>query len=384
MYPVVYNQDNGSVAIPSQLMDAFASMSDQAFNGFGGGPMRFLRSRGTGFTITDGQSEEQIPFNGLIAVLLGAETLNHAVWYKNKFQEGQAAAPDLVWHIQDFATFPDALPPEARVKASRGAGRETWDFGIKRRTVWAQIKRDANGQDVIDFDYPFICDIPASSLFGKSTVQGAYTWAELAAFCRKRQGNGTVLHPYMFPMQIVPDNKNTSVLYFRPGMMANGQPFIFAPELLQQIYETAQSDIVRNLVTVKEKLTYDGAVSYAQKAPAASPAPQAAAPQGVSTPAQPQPDTGAFAAAAPSAAPAASAAPQDPQATPQPAPVSQAAPQPAPAQPAQDAAAPQGTMDLLTRAQAFMNNKGKPEAETGPATGDNVVSNLMNLAASFK
>ena len=350
--PVAFsNNANLSTVLPAEALSAFGSMFHNSFDGFGS-TFRRIKVGRLGFSLIGGQTTEEIAADRLFVVCLGVAPTNHAVWYERAFAPGQEPEqPDLVWNMPDWNTFPDALPEQFRSKTMKD-GRERWAFQVRRRMVFAIMRNDANNQPYLDLDNPYVLDLSSMSLFGKSNAaQNMYKWGGLRDVCMQYSSNGVQITPAMFISQIVMDTtvSITGPVLFRPMRDANGHLQILDPALLLRIIEVAQSQTVRDMLTVQEKLTYDRA-GNAQTVPPVQPA--------AAAPVQPV-------AAAPAPAPA----PQ----IPQPAPVAAPAPQPAPVQ--------SNTASLLAQAESVLNQQtvAKPQQQTGDAVSDALGGLLAEL-----
>lgn len=356
--PVAFAGNNNLAnVLPAEAISAFGNLFHDSFSDFGSS-FRRIRVGRLGFSLIGGQSVEEIPADRMFVVCLGVAPTNHAVWYERAYTPGQEGEqPDLVWNMPDWNTFPDALPVQFRSKVMRD-GLERWAFQVRRRMVFAIMRHDANNQPYLDLDNPYAMDLSSMSLFSKSNAaQNMYRWGGLRDVCVQYSNNGVQITPAMFISQIVIDTtvSITGPVFFRPMRDSNGHLQILDPSLLLRIVEVAQSQQVRDMLTIAEKLSYDRAGNTQTVPPVqqAAPAPQ---PAPVQAPA-PQPE--------PVAAPA-----------PQPAPVQ------APAAAPQPAAASANTASLLAQAEAVLNQK--PTAEAKPAaTGDAVSDALGGLLAEL-
>ena len=290
--PVVLSNEASLAQLPAEMFEGFRELQSAAFADMSSGGRSFLRVRTTSFLLTDGGDGEAIPFNTLYAVVLGVNKRNHAIWYNKKYDpaSGNDSPPDLVWYFDGNGPFPDALPPHLREKIDI-QGVKRWDFAIRRRTVWALVRSDAQThQSYIDFENPFVFDIPASSLYGDSnTADNQYRWAGLAGLCNRLSRNGVVVYPGMFPIQIVPDagaKAMRGVVLFKPVMdMNTGGIQFLSNDLIAEVFRQATSETVKQLCEVQEKLTWEAAQQPAPATAAPQPAPAPAAP---AAPAAPQ------------------------------------------------------------------------------------------------
>ena len=332
--------------LPAEMMASVGTMFEEVFNDLGSAGYRRLRPRKLDFLLVDGNNQEIIPNERMVAVLVGSAPCNHAVWYERSYAPGQEpAAPDLIWKMPTPQTFPDALPAKYHQKIQRD-GREVWGFQTLRRTVWILCRANADGTMTLEFDRPFVFDISSMSLYGKSLPeQNMYKWAGIRDVCAKYSGNGVTVLPTMFLTQILLDTTVTVTgpVMFRPLIDPNTRALQFLDTAtIMRIHELASSKQIRDMAEVREKLTY-GDHAALPTTTAASTATDLQQPAPV---AQPAPV---------------------PQAAPQPAP----APQQVPVQPAPAAAPTAPASDprlLLQNAQAMLDNKGAaPAAPLAPA-----------------
>lgn len=236
--------------------------------------VRRIKIRKTDFLLTEGQTETQLPH--LSVVVLGMSPCNYAVWYAREFAPGQEAGPpDLVWLRPTEDTFPPALPKEFHKKIVRN-GREMWAFQTRRRVVVALVSFDNEGNVVsIDTDNPCVMDFSGMSLYGKSNPRGNYyKWNGLLDLCKKYSQGNMFVSPAHFPTQIVidPEATVTGVAMFRPLIDQNGYLRFLSAQHIQQVLGSAQSAVVKDLLNVREVLTYDPNKNAQQ--PAAQPAAQ--------------------------------------------------------------------------------------------------------------
>lgn len=225
--------------------------------------IRRIKIRKSDIQIVEGQTETNVP--SLPVVVLGVAPCNHAVWYAREYAQGQeATAPDLVWLRHTEATFPDALPAEFRQKIKRN-GTEMWAFQTRRRVVVAPVMFDQAGNVVsIDVDNPCVADLSGMSLYGKSNPKGnEYKWSGLIDLCKKYSRGQVMVSPAHFVTQIVPDPNATvtGVCVFRPLLSPDGYLRFLDGNQIQQVFTAATSSTVKDMLIIREVLTYDGAQS---------------------------------------------------------------------------------------------------------------------------
>lgn len=343
---------NNVPTVPADVLAGFAEMFNRTAQGFGTN-FRRIRVGKTQFTLDNGQSKEIVPADRLFAVLVGVAEFNHCVWYERDYMPGQEPeAPDLVWvqRTNTDADYPAALPVQFRTKQMVN-GAERWKYTILRRTVWAVIRTDINGQMILDVDNPYVLDLTSMSLFGKGIPeQNMYKWSGLIDLCRSYSSTNATITPSMFVTQLIldPNVSVNGVVNFRPSRDANGMMSLLDTNTLMRVFDCMRSDKVVELLKVREKHEYGAAPAdvqpvYQQPAPQPAPAP---APQPVYQQPAPQP------APAP--------APQPVYQQPASQPASAPAPQPA---------APATSMDsLLAEAAAVLNGEPtNPVAQPAPA-----------------
>ena len=329
---------NSAPTVPADVLAGFAEMFNRTAQGFGTN-FRRIRVGKTQFTLDNGQSKEIVPADRLFAVLVGVAEFNHCVWYERDYMPGQEPeAPDLVWvqRTNTDADYPAALPVQFRTKQMVN-GAERWKYTILRRTVWAVIRTDINGQMILDVDNPYVLDLTSMSLFGKGIPeQNMYKWSGLIDLCRSYSSTNATITPSMFVTQLIldPNVSVNGVVNFRPSRDANGMMSLLDTNTLLRVFDCMRSDKVAELLKVREKHEYGAAPAdvqpvYQQPAPQPAPAP---APQPV---------------------------------------YQQPAPQPAPA-PAPQPTAPATSMDsLLAEAAAVLNGEPvNPMAQPAPSTPD--------------
>lgn len=326
----------GVPQLPAEFMDLMRQQMNNDFSGFSGGTFRRIKPRKVDFILHDGGNQESIPHNGLYAVLIGAAPHNHCIWYARDYAPGQEAGPpDLVWIQPSPDVFPAALPQQFRQKVMRN-GAERWAFQICRRTVWAIIRNSADGQMSLDLERPYVLDLTAMSMFGKSKAENNfYRWGGLKTVCDTHSNSGFVCTPSMFITQIVIDTDSpmSGVVMFKPMRDANGNLSLLDGGTIMKVHECRMRQSTQDMLTVHEKLDYE-----------ALPEVPAAAPQ--------QP----VAAPVPQSVPVAAPIPQPTLLTPAPQPV--AAPAPQPVAPAPDAAPVNNSMEsLLAQAQQLLNSQ---------------------------
>ena len=280
--------------LPEEITKAFASSYEDAFAGMGGAGQRRIRIRKTDFELLDGGSSTAIPANELAGVFVGAAKSNYAVWYERDYAPGQEPeAPDLIWEIDSACTvFPDALPEEYRHKVMRG-GKLRWGFQIRKRLAFVLL-RNFNGVNVLDCDHPYILDVTAMSLYGNGLPQqNMFKWAGLRDLCQQYSVGNIQVTPSMFLTQIVldPTVSVSGVVMFRPYFDRNNHLAFLNPDIMSQVYETACSEGTRELLTVREKLTYgddnENAVPVQEHKPAPKPAAPVQEPKPAPKPAAP-------------------------------------------------------------------------------------------------
>ena len=304
---------NSAPTVPADVLAGFAEMFNRTAQGFGTN-FRRIRVGKTQFTLDNGQSKEIVPADRLFAVLVGVAEFNHCVWYERDYMPGQEPeAPDLVWiqRTNTDADYPAALPVQFRTKQMVN-GAERWKYTILRRTVWAVIRTDINGQMILDVDNPYVLDLTSMSLFGKGIPeQNMYKWSGLIDLCRSYSSTNATITPSMFVTQLIldPNVSVNGVVNFRPSRDANGMMSLLDTNTLMRVFDCMRSDKVAELLKVREKHEYGDTPAatqpvYQQPAPQPAPAP-APAPQPVYQQPAPQPDP------APAPQPAAPAASMD-------------------------------------------------------------------------
>lgn len=326
-------------ALPQDMLEqyqlAVASMSE----GFGGA-FNYIRPGKMDFKLVENGVARTVPHSAVVGVLLGVSPVDFCTWYEKAYQPGQEPEqPDLVWEWPNHAAFPDALPAQFRQKIMQN-GKERWAFRVARRSVWALLN-EVNGQYVLNLDTPYILDITSMSMFGKSEPQNnMYKFSGLMSLCQRMSQPGFNCSPAMFFTQLVIDAASpvSGVINFRPRI-ENGQLAYLDNATFQSVLYLMFSDQVKDMLKVKEKLTWGNTSAQPTVAPVqpAQPVVQPVAPTShaatVAQPAQPA------APAQPTLTPPVQAATQPP--------VSQ------PAAPAQPTAVP--SEDLLVQAQAALN-----------------------------
>lgn len=253
-------------ALSTDLFELAQQNYLDAFTGFES-TGRWLRCGVGHFKLKGNGTEEVIPGGALAAVFLRANPENHCLWNQRQYAAGQEPeAPDLIWmHRPGY--FPDALPAQFRDKVSIN-GAERWGFRIRRRTVWALAQIDTTTGNIldIDFDNPFVFDVSASSLFGKSLPEiGQYKWSGLAAFCKQHSGNGFVCTPSMFLTRILQDPNATvvGIVNFQPLVNPNTGNIQYLPdEFISKALHAAVREDVVELAKVTEKLDFDGSGTH--------------------------------------------------------------------------------------------------------------------------
>lgn len=310
---------NQPPALSAEQNSLALSLYEKSFAGLGGN-LRMITMDKSCFKLRDGGAVMEIPFNSLIVLFCGGAETNHAVWWEKDYAPGQtqASAPDLIWKMPTMDTFPDALPPQFRRKIYKGS-QEVWAFQIRRRLGFVVMKYDQQTASYyVDFDHPYVMDISSASLFGQSFPrENQYKWGAIRDLCTQMSTRTTTITPFMFPIQIVqnPTGVQGTVL-FKPSRAADGNLAFIGSEDYARLMDVAASEAVRDMLDVREKLTYGGATHTASTSSSVAPVqptPPPAAPvqQPVQQPA-PQP------APQPVQRPAPQAAPVAPQSTPTP------------------------------------------------------------------
>lgn len=249
---------DSSVALPQDLMAALRQDLENDFSGFSGGSFRRIKPRKMDFVLYDNGTQTVVPANELYGVLVCAAPKMHCVWYARNYAPGQEPeAPDLVWVQNDANNFPDALPEQYRHKIIKD-GRESWAFQICRRTIWVLFRKTPQGAS-IDINTPYVLDLTSMSMFGKGQPeQNNYKFGGLRNFCQTYTSQDFVLAPNMFPIQITLDaNVSVSgVLNFRPMLTPQGHPCILNLDAIKQLRSLRESDTVKSLLEIREKLDY--------------------------------------------------------------------------------------------------------------------------------
>lgn len=278
-------------ALADNVLDGLLQIYDEAFTGLGGAAIRRIKVRKTDFLLKDGMNEEVIPANELVGVFVGANKVNHAVWYEKDYINGQEPEiPDLTWIMPTPDTFPDALPAQFHKKVIKN-GQEMWGFQILRRVAFC-IVRMINGVPVLDTERPFVMDISSMSLYGKGLPnQNMYKWSGIADVCRSYSNQGIRVTPAMFLTKIIldPNVTVTGVVSFQPQRDPQTNHLKFLDQnSINAVYDVAQRQTTRDMLEIREKLTYKNAAPVAPvftelyQPPAGQP--QAVAPQGMQQP----------------------------------------------------------------------------------------------------
>lgn len=244
--------------LPSDLMSALRADMNNDFSGFSGGSFRRIKPRKLDFCLYDNGTQTIVPANELYGVLVCAAPNSHCFWYARNYSPGQEPEePDLVWVQKSPDYFPDALPEQYRHKIVKD-GRETWAFRICRRTIWVLFRKTPQGPS-IDINTPYVLDLTSMSMFGKGQPeQNTYKFGGLRSFCQKYTSDNFVLAPNMFPIQITLD-ANVSVpgvLNFRPMLTPQGDPCVLNIDAIKQLRALRESDNVKTLLDIREKLEY--------------------------------------------------------------------------------------------------------------------------------
>lgn len=296
MLPVIANANAAMPVTANAAADL--DLFNNAFAGFSGAS-RFLRPRKMDFALNAGGTVTTINNGDVIGVLLGVAPYDHCTWYERSYNPGQEpASPDLCWVRYTPDTFPEGLPAEFRRKVNIN-GAERWAFRIARRTVWALLAHDGNGQAMLDIDNPVIMDMTSASMWGKSDTRShSYKWSGLKGFCAQWSTGGRQCNPSMFWTQILidPVSSVAGVVVFRPVLTQQGTPSWLDNDTYSRVIETALGSNVADMLKVTEILTRGAkagapvqssqpagtpvqpTVAQPVQQPAAQPAPQPAAP----------------------------------------------------------------------------------------------------------
>jgi hypothetical protein len=249
---------DSSVAMPQDLMAALRQDMENDFEGLANGNFRRIKPRKMDFVLYDNGTQTVVPANELYGVLVRAHPKMHCVWYERNYAPGQEPeSPDLVWVQNEPDQFPDALPEKYRHKIIKD-GRESWAFQICRRTIWVLFRKTPQGAS-IDINTPYVLDLTSMSMFGKGQPdQNTYKFGGLRNFCQTYTSQDFVLSPIMFPTQITLDaNVSVSgVLNFRPMLTPQGHPCILNLDAIKQLRSLRDSDTVKSLLEIREKLDY--------------------------------------------------------------------------------------------------------------------------------
>lgn len=257
--PVIMATDSAALNLPATTMAEMSALFDMSFQGLGGATMRRIKVRKTDFVLIDGGSQEIVQGHELCGVFVGAAPHNHATWYEKDYKEGSDNPPDLTWIMPDMNTFPDALPMQFRKKVIIG-GQERWAFQIARRVAFVLV-RNVNGQMIIDVDKPYVMDLSSMSLFGKGLPEhNMYKWGGIRDLCNQHSTANTRIFPSMFMTQIVidPNTPVSGVVMFKPMRDQNGRLAILDGGIIQQVHACAQAQATRDMLVIREKLTYGG------------------------------------------------------------------------------------------------------------------------------
>lgn len=276
--------------VPQQFAAQFQSAAQRMIEGFGSSFNRIKPGTAT-FELIEGGNKREVQNGHVVGVLLGVASCDHCTWYMKDYVPGQEPdAPDLVWEWRTPDTFPDALPAKYHKKVIIN-GKERWKFQIARRSVWALVRQDANGQPMLDLDNPYILDMTSMSLYGKGNPQvGAFKYAGLVNFCKSFSSSGSQVIPSMFLTQILLDTaaKLAGVVVFKPMIDNTGRPQYLDAATFDTVLNTMFSQNVQDALKIQEKLTWSAADAKSsattQAPPAASVAPpQAATPAAAAT-----------------------------------------------------------------------------------------------------
>ena len=278
--------------VPSFSPDFLARMKQaqaEDFAGLGSG-LRFIRPRKADFLLIDGGTQEVVGGSSLVGVLIAAAPYPHCVWYAKEYAPGQEPeGPDLIWIQHTPGEVPDALPPQFRQKIMKN-GKERLAYQIRRRTVWALLRPQGNGQFSFDLEKPYVLDLTSMSLFGKSRPEAnAYTYKGLRDVCLQFSNSAMTVSPSMFVSQIVPNLAETvtGVVNFCPMRSQDGMLQFLDPNIIMKVFDARERDDVKDILNVQEKLTLgDAPAKPAQPAPQTFSAPTYVNPQ---PPVQPAP-----------------------------------------------------------------------------------------------
>lgn len=295
---VLQNADGHMPTLPATLLVDYASSAVGMVQGFEGSFNRIKPGKAD-FVLTEGGVARHVANGQVLGVCLGMNPVDYCSWYEKNYEPGQEPeAPDLLWNWPDHTQFPAALPKQWHTKKNR-LGQDRWDFRIARRSVWALVQPDANGQLTLNTSALYTFDITSASLYGQSdTQQNWYKWAGLIQLCnRYSQPPNLICSPAMFLTRILIDTRSTvsGVVYFNPMLTASGTLAYLDSATFQSVVELMQSQTVQDMLQVKEILTWPKTtpapqpVAAADPAPVIGPAPMAAAPvvENIPTPATP-------------------------------------------------------------------------------------------------
>lgn len=255
--PVQFSTD-ATPAVPQQFLAQFQLAAQQMTQGFGASFNRIRPGTAT-FTLIEGGNTREVNNGQVAGVLLGIAPYDHCTWYEKDYVPGQEPeAPDLVWEWKTPDTFPAALPAKYRKKTMVN-GKERWKFQIARRSVWALVKPDANGQPMLDLDNPYILDMTSMSLYGKGNPQaGTFKYTGLVNFCKSFSSGPVQIVPSMFVTQILLDTaaKLAGVVVFKPMLDQSGRPQYLDAATFDSVINTMFSQTVQDALKVQEKLEW--------------------------------------------------------------------------------------------------------------------------------
>lgn len=257
-----YVQGAGGVppVLPEALLAQYNGFAEMMVSGFQGAFNRIKVGK-MNFTLTEGGVSRPVDNGQVVGVCLGMSGVDHCVWYEKSYEPTQEPeTPDLVWLWPDHNVFPAALPKQWHQKKNR-QNQDRWDFRIARRSVWALLQPNpANGQFCLTTDTPYIFDITSASLYGKSdTQQNMYKWAGLIQVCNRfSQPPNFICSPAMFltRIRIDPTSTVSGVVLFEPLLTKEGALSYLDSATFTKVVETMQSQVVRDMLQVREILQW--------------------------------------------------------------------------------------------------------------------------------
>jgi hypothetical protein len=118
-----------------------------------------------------------------------------------------------------------------------------------------------------------------------------FKWSGLRNLCQQYSVGNIQVTPSMFLTQIVldPTVSVSGVVMFRPYFDRNNHLAFLNPDIMSQVYETACSEGTRELLTIREKLTYGDDNENAVPVQEHKPAPKPAAPKPAAPVQEPKP-----------------------------------------------------------------------------------------------